>query len=359
MSEPTNKGFVGLTNIGNTCYGNATLQAIRHQVDFTLFFLQGNHAELISKKMPSEKTELLTSYGKLVKALWEKEGGAESTREFWRPMVLAAVKAGFGQFRAPIPHDAHEFLAFLLDQFHEGLAEQVAITIRAPEQQTELYQALTFWKTSFEKTYSPLVELVFGLQRKSVKCECSKESITWATHNMIKVTVPASAGPVDLLELMRRDDNDEVIEGYACDACKPARTKATISHSLWRLGNWVIVVLKRNENSGRRINTHVNIPLTTSFGTLFCQTSTEPSKDSQYELFSTIHHHGSSGGGHYTAHARHPVTGHWAHYDDESVTHVHTPNLNASTYIVMYRRIATAPATLAPATLAPATLAPA
>lgn len=346
MTETPIKGFVGLTNIGNTCYGNATLQAIRHQVDLTMFFMLGNHEALLAKKAPSERTELLHAYGTLVKGIWEKERGCESTRAFWKPMVTAAIKEGFGQFRAPIPHDAHEFLTFLLDQFHEGLAEEVAITIRAAPTETELYQALTFWKQSFQKTYSPLVELVFGLQRKSVKCECSKESVTWATHMMIQVTVPSvtqGQGPIDLLELMRRDDNDEVIEGYECESCKPARTKATMGHSLWRLGNWVIVVLKRNENSGRRINTPVTIPVTTTFTSLFCPRSNEPSKESQYELFATIHHHGSSGGGHYTAHAKHPVSGHWAHYDDESVMHVREPRLDASTYIVMYRRISPSP----------------
>jgi len=343
MSE--HKGFVGLSNIGNTCYGNATLQAIRHQVDLTIFFMQGQHKDLLSKKKSSEKTELLESYGNLVQDLWTKEKGYGNTRPFWKAMIPAAMKAGFEQFRIPIPHDAHEFLIFLLDEMHEGLAEEVNIKIRATSDNSEITNALTFWKKSFEKSYSPLVELVFALQRKSVKCECSKESVSWATMNMIKVAVPqlqkddAHTGqPVDLLDLMKSDGNDEVIEGYACDSCDPKRTKATMSHSLWRLGNWVIIVLKRNENSGRRINTHVNIPMTTSFNTLFHSDSAEPSASCTYELFSTIHHHGSSGGGHYTAHAKHPVTGHWAHYDDESMMHVHTPKLDASTYIVMYRR---------------------
>ena len=341
MSE--HKGFVGLSNIGNTCYGNATLQALRHQVDLTIFFMQGQHKELISRKKVSEKTELLESYGNLLQDLWTKEKGHGNTRPFWKAMVPAAMKAGFEQFRIPIPHDAHEFLIFLLDEIHEGLAEEVNIKICVGDDKSEIKQALTFWKSSFEKSYSPLVELLFGLQRKTVKCECSKESVSWATLNMIKVSVPQiqqeDGKPCNLLDLMKSDGNDEVIEGYACDACTPKRTKATMSHSLWRLGNWVIVVLKRNENSGRRINTHVNIPMKTSFATLFHSASNEPSASCEYELFSTIHHHGSSGGGHYTAHAKHPVTGNWAHYDDESMMYVHTPRLDASTYIVMYRRV--------------------
>ena len=206
----SNKSLVGLTNIGNTCYGNAVLQALRHQVDFTIFLLQGVHTDLIKKKPQSEKTKLLEVYADLVKTLWSSDRGVASTRELWRHMIPAAMKAGVGQLRMPIAHDAHEFLVFLLDQFHEGLAEQVHMKLSTPSN-TDVKGALEFWKQSFEKTYSPLVEIVFGIQRKSVKCSCSYESITWESLNMVKVSVP-SKGPVKLLDLMV--DEAEEIERY-------------------------------------------------------------------------------------------------------------------------------------------------
>jgi ubiquitin C-terminal hydrolase len=333
------KGVVGLTNIGNTCYGNATLQALRHQVDFTIFLLQNNHTDILKKKPVSEKTKLLEGYGELVKQLWTGETKEIQSRPFWGVMIPAAIKVGFEQFRIPIPHDAHEFLCFLLDQFHEAMAEQVSITIRSTSENPNIRGALEAWKRNFEKSYSPLVELVFGLQRKSVKCEeCQHESVSWETMNMTKLSVHKSAEPLEMLDLMVSEGQDESIDGYQCDGCKK-KVKATVARSLWRLGNWVIVVLKRNENSGNRINTRVNIPLTTNFEKVFHEASEEPSKRDEYELFATIHHHGSARGGHYTAHAKHPVSGKWAHYDDESAREVSEPFLDASTYIVMYRRV--------------------
>ncbi len=336
MSSDT-KGVVGLTNVGNTCYGNSVIQALRHQVDLTIFILQGQFRNLIKNKAPSEKIRLLESYADLIRALWSSESGEVNTKPLWSTMIPAAIKEGFAQFRIPIPHDAHEFLCFLLDQIHEALAEEVSMTIRATPSNTDTKSALEFWKASFEKKYSPLVELLFGIQRKSVKCEeCSYESVSWETMNMTKVCVPKT-DRVDLLQLMRDEGGGEGIDEYACDKCKK-KVRATISRSLWRLGNWVIIVLKRNENSGRRINTHVDIPMETSFGSVFHPSSRESSASDSYDLFATIHHHGSAGGGHYTAHAKHPVTGRWAHYDDESAVVVDNPLLNASTYIVMYRR---------------------
>lgn len=343
MSE--SKGVVGLTNIGNTCYGNATLQALRHQVDLTIFLLQGSHTKLLQRHPSSEKSKLLEAYAKLCRSLWTGEGGIEKTHDFWSSMIPAAVLAGFDQFRIPVAHDAHEFLVFLLDQFHEAMKDEVTMVVKADHGKKQTREALDFWKKTFEKQYSPLVELVFGLQRKAILCGgCAKESVSWETMNMFKVSVPkiTEGTTLQLLDLMCSDAKVETIEDYHCDHCAPKRHTAQISHTLWRLGNWVICVLKRIDNTGRRVNTPVEIPTKTMFSPLFHSASTEPSKNDTYELFATIQHHGSANGGHYTSQAKHPVSGRWAFYDDERATvfeEGRQPILDASTYIVMYRRI--------------------
>jgi ubiquitin C-terminal hydrolase len=349
--EPSRKGIAGLTNIGNTCYGNAVIQALRHQVDLTLFFLQENHKALLKKKPASDETRMVESYGELVFQTWSAEAKVVETRPFWRQMIPVAMKKGFEQFRAPIAHDAHEFLMLLMDTFHEALAEKVTMTFRKPPTNPIIKGALDFWKSSFEKKYSPLVELVFGIQHKSVKCTpCNTENTSWETMNTTELCVQKSEGPVNLLDLMSSTiythgtSEQDVIDEYACEKCKPARTKAIVTRSLWRLGNWVIIVLKRNENNGRRINTLVDIPLTTTFSPMFHPASEEPSARDSYDLFATVHHHGFSGGGHYTCHAKHSVTGKWIHYDDERAYPVDTPRLDPSTYIVMYRRRPSEPA---------------
>jgi ubiquitin C-terminal hydrolase len=98
--------------------------------------------------------------------------------------------------------------------------------------------------------------------------------------------------------------------------------------------------LKRFTNRGQRINTPVDIPLQMSFDSIFYEKSIEPSRSHMYELFATVHHHGPAGGGHYTARAKHPVTGQWNIYDDENTHPIAAPMpLDPSVYIIMYRRI--------------------
>lgn len=338
------KGIVGLTNIGNTCYGNASLQALRHQVDLTIYILQGKHLEILKRKPKSEKTELVEGYAALVKSLWNGEGGTANTREFWKAMLPAAMKEGFEQFRIPIPHDAHEFIVFMLDQIHEALAEEVTMTIHAPlgdaPKAKDANGALSFWKKNFESKYSPLVELLYGLLRKSVVCEgCKSESVSWETMNIHKFPVPFNTQePLSIIDLMREDCKEEKIDNYDCDHCKPVRHSALIKRAYWRLGNWVIVTLKRNNNSGHKINRIIDVPKMICFEELFHPNSEETSVKASYELFATVDHHGNSGGGHYTSYSKHSVSGRWVMYDDDKGTEVSDVVINNSTYIVMYRK---------------------
>ena len=154
---------------------------------------------------------------------------------------------------------------------------------------------------------------------------------------LLKVFVTNSDKNLNLLDLMREECKEEIIDDYACDCCSK-RVRAIKTLGYWRLGNWVIITLKRNENNGRKINKHIDIPKKICFQPLFHPKSEETSAKASYELFSTIEHHGSSRGGHYTAHAKHSVTGAWTLYDDESTMEVADVPINSSTYIVMYRK---------------------
>jgi ubiquitin C-terminal hydrolase len=336
------KGVIGLTNIGNTCYGNAVLQALRHESELTIFFLLGKHADIIKRKGTHDAFPMIERYGELVRNTWGNEKGIEKTKDFWHDMVSLARKKGYDQFQFPVPHDAHEFLSFLLDQIHEGLAEEVDMTLRVDEAKKEVYSALEFWKTSFQKAYSPIVELLFSLKRKCTVCQtCKYESVTWETFNMIDVTIPETVtGPLHILDLLIADGKGDELDDYVCSGSCTERTKAQVGRSIWRLGSWVILALKRFGNNGQRINTPVEIPFQTSFEQIFYEKTIEPSKGHMYELFATVHHHGVAGGGHYTARAKHPVTGTWYIYDDENTGQISEPNpIDPSVYVVMYRRI--------------------
>jgi ubiquitin C-terminal hydrolase len=58
-----------------------------------------------------------------------------------------------------------------------------------------------------------------------------------------------------------------------------------------------------------------------------------------YNLFAVVNHYGHAGSGHYTALARHQVSGAWYEFDDESVTRVEVGQVkSAAAYLLCYER---------------------
>jgi ubiquitin carboxyl-terminal hydrolase 8 len=349
-SKQEEKGVTGLLNMRNTCYMNATLQAVRHNTELSAFFLENKHDQWIQRKPNSAKVELVRGYADLLRSLWAGSKPAYVRPEgFLQCMHPAARDAGFDQFTIPMQHDSHEFLTFLLDQLHEGMAEEVNIEITRPAPVTTrdkaIQSALEAWKRLFGKSYSPLTEMIYGLMRVSLTCQtCKTCTNTWETFNCLKLAIPKasdlSGGQIPTLDSMFHDElKEEMIEGYACETCTPTRTTVARKCSIWRLPRMICLVLKRFTPDGRKI--HTNFQFSTQepivFRPYFSVDSPEPSQTQAYECFATVDHHGVAGGGHYTAQAKSPLTEKWHVFDDETATPISAPHFGESTYIVFFK----------------------
>ena len=340
------KGLVGLGNLGNTCYLNSTLQALRNTTELTAFFLEGRHQEFMKGKQESNKAIILTkAYVELLQCLWSGHRG-----QFIRPvgffndMCKSVDDTVFEQFKMKIAHDSHEFLMFMLDNLHESLAEEVNIVITRPPPQTEtdtmIQNALEFWRGMFRKSYSPMIDLVFGLYQREMHCQrCDKKTYTYETFNCLKVATLQNVESMTLDACLQEELKEETIEEYACDHCAPTRATAIRRTKLWKLPKILFVALKRFSPTGAKLQTplSLNPQEEVSFESHFSFASPEPSRHKKYTLFATIDHFGSSHGGHYTSQAKNPLTGKWHGYDDESVYDLEGPSLGRSTDICCFR----------------------
>lgn len=339
------KGLVGLGNLGNTCYLNSILQALRNTTELTAFFLEGRHQEFLKGKQESMKPVILTkAYVDLLQCTWSGiRGQYIKPQGFFVEMSKAVDDTLFEQFKMKIAHDSHEFLMFMLDNLHQALAEEVNIVITRPAPVTEadimIQKALEFWRDMFRKSYSPLIDLVFGLYQREMHCQgCDKKSYTYETFNCLKVAVTQQE-PMTLDMCLQEELKEETIEGYACEHCSPTRSSAIRRTKIWKLPKILFIALKRFSPTGAKLQT----PLVfdpkeeISFEEQFSGASPEPSRFKKYSLFATIDHFGSSHGGHYTSQAKNPLTGKWHGYDDESVYDIEGPSIGRSTYICCFR----------------------
>ena len=109
------KGVVGIQNMGNMCYVNAILQLLRTCQELSMFCLTQSD-QLANKKV-------ILAYKDILATIWSAYKPA-----YVRPLAFiseigrAVQNTPYDMFGHHMQQDAHEYVSYLLDQFHEELS---------------------------------------------------------------------------------------------------------------------------------------------------------------------------------------------------------------------------------------------
>ena len=332
MKDPSLKGAVGLLNLGNTCYSNSTIQLLRTCPEWNMYCLTSDFSQLADTKYKP----VMLAYQDLLKPLW-----SAYKPSYIRPMgflneIRKAVKGTvYEMFGHPIPNDSHEFLVYLLDNFHEALKTTTDYT---PQNSDDMsVKAENAWNEFISKNTSEIVKLFFGMFRKTIECSrCLNKTYKWEVFNTLKIPCEGET----FNEWIQNECKPTEIESYQCDKCTPTRTNAKIHTHVWKMPPNLFVTLRRFHYDGRKDMTNSSYDSKTlTFKDIFAEESNDPSKDWNYDIAGISDHHGTHMGGHYTAQFKHPVTGEWWLIDDESTQKMDAPKVSPSNYIYLFRKI--------------------
>ena len=331
MTESDEKGIVGLQNMGNTCYANATLQILRAVPEWSVFCMTSDFEKECSGASANPTTkkyvDIILAYQDILKSLWSAARPAYVRPLGFLHIIQTVVKGTvYSSFGRPEPNDSHEYLIYLLDNFHEALKKE------------EKEKGQNGWLTWKAKNSSPVVELFFGMTRKTIQCQgCSNKSYTWEPFNVFKI--PCSGTTFE--EWIASELVQSEIEDYDCIKCRPTRQKATIHSQLWRLPHALFIALRRFQFDGRKdMRPCPYNGEKLSLSKFFAEDSTDPSKDNIYEIRGVVDHHGNHMGGHYTAQFCHPQNRKFWWIDDERSQYMSNgPLFGQSTYLLLFRKV--------------------
>jgi ubiquitin C-terminal hydrolase len=347
--EPTfqKNSIIGIANLGNTCFMNATVQALRHFPEVAYMCTRGLFTTF-STEAGARSVPVARSFAELVQSLqsgsYTSGNGHAGTHAWVMPrgfyeMVQEAVKGTvYSHFAERTAQDAHEFMVWLLDQLYMATAEPRdlpwSVDIAGSKE----------WADAFRQSYSPLTELFFGQLQVRYKCmACETVHKRYETFNCLKVQPLVGRSWAECIE--EEILAEELIEGYACEVCERAsrpRANAEKSVYLMRLPKLLILTVKRYTPYGGRINTpivHDNCDF--RFQDAFSADSNHSSREHWYSTIGIVDHLGfGMGGGHYVAQGVSPIYREWWMYDDEGVRQLKEgPVFGAQTYMVLMRAV--------------------
>lgn len=339
-ADPTTKGIVGIQNMGNTCYCNTTIQLLRACPEWSVYCLTENIPPE-SLDMNNPNCRIYVAYQEILRSLWSAYLPAYVRPSGFLHEVRQAVQGTpYEMFGVPIPNDSHEYLVYLLDHFHEALRrdtpyEEIPLTPSMTSVDAMRARAANGWNRFVSKNLSIVVDLFFGMMRKTILCShCHQCTYQWEVFNTLKIPCDG----VSFMEWILRETTEITeLDGYNCDTCKEKR-HARIYNHLWKLPPHLFVTLRRFNFDGHKNMTpcpYDGAPIL--FNGCYAPESDDSMRDRPYELRSVSDHHGTHMGGHYTAQFKHPLTGEWWWMDDERAQKMEHPMFSASNYIFYFR----------------------
>ncbi|XP_066519840.1 ubiquitin carboxyl-terminal hydrolase 32 isoform X1 [Hoplias malabaricus] len=187
---PTEKGATGLSNLGNTCFMNSSIQCVSNTKPLTDYFISGRHLYELNRTNPiGMRGHMAKCYGDLVQELWS------GTQKTIAPLKLRWTIAKYApRFNGFQQQDSQELLAFLLDGLHEDLNrvhEKPYVELKDSDGRPDSEVATEAWENHLRRNRSIVVDLFHGQLKSQVKCKtCGHISARFDPFNFLSLPLP-------------------------------------------------------------------------------------------------------------------------------------------------------------------------
>ncbi|XP_054650147.1 ubiquitin carboxyl-terminal hydrolase 32 isoform X2 [Dunckerocampus dactyliophorus] len=187
---PTEKGATGLSNLGNTCFMNSSIQCVSNTRPLTDYFISGRHLYELNRSNPiGMRGHMAKCYGDLVMELWS------GTQKNVAPLKLRWTIAKYApRFNGFQQQDSQELLAFLLDGLHEDLNrvhEKPYVELKDSDGRPDWEVASEAWENHLRRNRSIVVDLFHGQLKSQVKCKtCGHISSRFDPFNFLSLPLP-------------------------------------------------------------------------------------------------------------------------------------------------------------------------
>ncbi len=336
-----NKGYVGLENLGNTCFMNSCLQIMKEIEELNKIVAY----KLINKELKENIDGVLClEWYNLNNMMIENNGIIRPSRFLEVLQKYSKIKNNL-LFTGYSQNDIQEFFILLTEAIHCSMSFKKKISIIGNAKNEKDILAIDCYKClseNYEKEYSPCSEMFQGIHvnyihglisgDKSVKPELySNLCLPIKYKDEFANNIYDCFDIYTKYELLNKENkwfNEK--KNMKEDAAKYIR--------FWNFPNILFILLKRfSFNARSKMNNLIDFPIDNLDLTKYVNGYKPDSF--KYELFGVCNHSGGLQGGHYTAFVRNK-NNFWLHYNDSRISEIKDKKdlITAKAYCLFYRK---------------------
>jgi ubiquitin carboxyl-terminal hydrolase 8 len=332
-------GISGLSNLGNTCFINSTMQVLSHTYELNNFLKLETYKKKIKNKCDSA---LLVEWDNLRKLLWS-DNCIVSPGKFIKTIQKVAQVKEIEIFTGYSQNDLPEFLLFLIDCFHNSISREIKMTITGQvENETDKIAVKCFEMTKqmYSKEYSEIWNLFYAIHVSEItSLETGKQlNITPEPFFMINLPIPNNNKTPSIIDCFDLYSEGEILEGENALFNETTGLKENIRKKIlfWSMPTILVVDFKRFNSRNQKNQKLITFPLDNLDLTKYI---IGYKKDSYiYELYGVCNHGGGPLGGHYTSYVKN-ANGKWYHYNDSDVKEIGIGSIiSPKAYCLFYRK---------------------
>lgn len=326
------KGLTGLANLGNTCFMNTCLQLLSH-----------THELMDSiKDVKINNGELLNEW-KLLHAMMWKENCVISPVRWLKATQACAQKKDMMLFTGFAQNDLPEFLIFLINVFHDSISKKVLMNINGTSENSTDDMAIkcyTMMKNMYEKEYSEILNLFFGIHVSQLVNPETKEVLTNSPepYFIVELPIPKVTTDVSLYDCFSYYSNPERLSGENAWYNEKTKQREDVDKQMvfWSFPKILIISLKRFTNMNTKIKNKITAPLDNLDLSDYVKGYNRETY--KYELYGVANHVGNPMGGHYFAYIK-AKSGSWYEINDTRVNKISADNvISPKAYVFFYRK---------------------